>query len=222
MYTMDSEAARKADTLGGQINELGKYVGQFTQAVDITASTGTKGIALTFQARNGQKARLSLYTEKANGEKIMGFQALSAIMACLSLRGIKQVQGEYTVWNNGTRKEEKKRGAIFPDLCDKPIGLLLETEDYEKQDGTIGTRMVLRCPFQANTELTAGEILDRKTDPEMLEKLVEGLRHRPIKSKSGSAPAPAPRQAGGSGFDDMDDDVPFMDPLKSRAFCLAV
>ena len=36
------------------------------------------------------------------------------------------------------------------------------------------------------------------------------------------APAPAPRQGGSSGFDDMDDDIPFSDPMKSRAFALAV
>jgi hypothetical protein len=41
------------------------------------------------------------------------------------------------------------------------------------------------------------------------------------------APAqpPAPTRkapAGGSGFDDMDDDVPFMDPLKRRGYHLAV
>lgn len=31
-----------------------------------------------------------------------------------------------------------------------------------------------------------------------------------------------PRQAGGSGFDDMGDDVPFADPMKRRAFALSV
>lgn len=36
------------------------------------------------------------------------------------------------------------------------------------------------------------------------------------------APAAAPRQGGSSGFDDMDDDIPFADPLKRRAFCLAI
>ena len=36
------------------------------------------------------------------------------------------------------------------------------------------------------------------------------------------APAAAPRQGGSSGFDDMDDDIPFNDPLKRRAFCLAI
>lgn len=36
------------------------------------------------------------------------------------------------------------------------------------------------------------------------------------------APAPAPRQAGGSGFDDMSDDIPFSDPMKRRAFALSI
>lgn len=34
--------------------------------------------------------------------------------------------------------------------------------------------------------------------------------------------APEPRQGGSSGFDDMDDDLPFNDPMKRRAFALAV
>ena len=34
------------------------------------------------------------------------------------------------------------------------------------------------------------------------------------------AAAPAPRAA--SGFEDMSDDIPFADPMASRAFCMAV
>ncbi|GHC72888.1 single-stranded DNA-binding protein [Pseudorhodoferax aquiterrae] len=37
-----------------------------------------------------------------------------------------------------------------------------------------------------------------------------------------AAPAPAPRQGGSSGFDDMDDDIPFADPLARRGLHLAV
>ena len=36
------------------------------------------------------------------------------------------------------------------------------------------------------------------------------------------APAPAPRAGGSSGFDDMDDDVPFADPLARRGLHLAL
>lgn len=208
MYALDPQSARKADASGSTINELGKYVGVFTQAVDITAGTGTKGISFVFKSDAGQRAKLSLYTMKKDGEKIMGFQVLSAIMTCLQLRGIEPKRGQYLQWNNETREEEAKVGDLFPDICNKPIGLLLETEDYEGQDGKLRTRMVLRAAFQAKTELTASEILDKKTVPERLGFMVSSLRHRPLK-KQHTGNRPAAQSQGGSGFDDMDDDIPF-------------
>ena len=208
MYALDTQAARKADSTGSQINEIGKYVGTITQAVDVTASTGTKGIALTFQSNQGQKTRVSIYTQKSNGDKLSGFQTLMALMTCLSLKNISPKPGTYTNWNNETKKEDQVQGQVFPDLCGKPVGILLETEDYTKNDGGIGTRMVLKGVFQANTELTASEILDRKTQPEQLAKMVLALRHRPVKATASRQHAHAPAHSG-SGFDDMDSDIPF-------------
>lgn len=205
MYALDPKAARKADQTGNRITEIGKYVGTFTQAEDITASTGTKGVALRFDS-NGQQANLSLYTKKADGTEIMGLQALMAIMTCLRLRNIQPQAGTVKHWDNDTKQEVTKQAKVFPDLCNKPIGLLLETEDYTKQDSSLGTRMVIAGIFQADTELTASEILDQKTTPEQLEKMIARLRHRPV--KGAKAPAAAAKPAG-SGFDDMDDDIPF-------------
>lgn len=206
MYALDTKAAQKADQTGNRINTLGKYVGTFTQAEDITAGTGTKGIALRFES-NGQQASLSLYTKKANGETIMGFDVLMAIMTCLALRNIEPKQGTVKAWDYDTSTEVVKQATVFPDLCGKPIGLLLETEDYLKKDQSTGTRMVIAGIFQAKTELMATEILERKTTPLMLPKMVERLHHRPLKAaKATAGTRPA---AQGSGFDDMDDSIPF-------------
>jgi len=208
MYALDTTAAKKADQTSSRITELGKYVGKFTQAEDITAGTGTKGIALRFEA-NGQSANLSIYTQKANGEQIMGFQVLMAIMTCLQLRNIEPKPGVVKHWDNDARQEVEHKAQVFNELCGKEIGLLLETEDYAKQNGGgTGTRMVIAGVFQAKTELTASEILDRKTVPEHLAKMVARLRHRPAK---GAAAAPARQTSSGapSGFDDMDSDIPF-------------
>ena len=41
------------------------------------------------------------------------------------------------------------------------------------------------------------------------------------RSSRAPAPAPAPRQSGGSGFDDMSDDIPFA-PMGKGAVCLAM
>lgn len=204
MYALDTKAAQKADQTGNRISEIGKYVGTFTQAEDITAGTGTKGIALRFDV-NGQTANLSLYTKKANGETIMGFDVLMAIMTCMKLRNIEPKDGTVKFWDRDTNAEAQRAARVFPDLCGKPIGLLLETEGYYKNDGSVGTKMVIANVFQAGTELTASEILDRKTTPEMLHKLVARLHHRPAK-----AAKTQPTQAHqGSGFDDLDDSIPF-------------
>jgi hypothetical protein len=208
MYNLDPNAARKADQTGNRISELGKYVGQFTQAEDITASTGTKGVALRFKS-NGQEANLSLYTTKADGTQIMGYQALMAIMTCMQLRGLSPKAGTVQAWDNDAKKEFTKQAQVFPELCSKDIGLLLETEEYAKKTGGIGTRMVIAGIFQAKTELTASEILDHKTTPEQLGKMVARLRHRPVKADRHSSAAPSAHDGGGSGFDDMDDEIPF-------------
>lgn len=209
MYSLDITAARKADNIGGSIREIGKYIGVFTQAVDIVASSGTRGIAFDFDS-NGQKARLSLYTVMADGKHIMGYDTLMAIMACLECRVIKPVDGQVKSWDYDTNSQVVKPGKIFPDLCNKPIGLLLETEDYINKSGEVKTRMVMKGVFQAKTELTATEILDRKTLPEQLPRMVAALRHHPVKGAKHAAPrAAAPTAAAGSGFDDMDDEIPF-------------
>ena len=47
MYSLEkngAEAARKSDTGGGSIKELGKYIGSFTQAVDLDTKKGGKGM----------------------------------------------------------------------------------------------------------------------------------------------------------------------------------
>ena len=206
MYALDTKSARKADQTGQFLNEIGKYVGKFTQAEDLKASSGTRGIGFRFES-NGQRANLSLYTVKSDGTKLMGHDALMAIMTCMGLRNIEPKPGSVLAWDNEAKAEVSRQATVFPDLCTKEIGLLLETEDYIKQNGDTGTRMVIAGIFQAGTELTASEILDKKTKPEQLGKMVARLRHRPVRAAKGTPAAATAKPT--SGFDDMDDDIPF-------------
>lgn len=208
MYDLDVNSARKADTSGASIREIGKYIGEFTQAKEIISKkTGTKGIEFAFKSTSGQKANLSIYTVSAAGEKYQGYDALMAIMTCMGLRNIKPVEGMVTRYDYDQKKDVQEKGKLFPDLH-KPIGILLETEDYAKQDGSVGTRMVLKNVFRASDEFTASEILDRKTSPELLPKFVTGLHHRQLKGAARQAQhdsgIPDDRFPGVDG-----DDIPF-------------
>lgn len=52
---------------------------------------------------------------------------------------------------------------------------------------------------------------------------LQGKREQTQQAPEPRAAAPAPRQGGASGFDDMgSDDIPFADPMKNRAFSLAI
>lgn len=194
MYQLDVQAARHADTAGATIKEIGKYVGEFIQAKDVVTKKGGRGIEFIFKSQSGQKANLAIYTTGPNGDRYQGYDALMAIMTCLQLRGIKPAPGKVTRYDYDSKQEVVEDGTVFPDLH-KPIGVLLETEDYEKKDGSIGTRMVLKNVFQPSTELTASEILDKKTQPVLLAKMVDGLRHRPLKGTK------APNTRNDDGFD---------------------
>lgn len=208
MYALNNEtaqAARKAEQRTSFIDEKGKYVGKFTRAEDITASSGTRGIAFTFETNEGQKSNFSIYTIKSNGEKLGDYGTLMAAMTVLGVRDIKPAQVVSTVWDKEVGGNVQKTLTQFPELLNKPIGILLAMEEYEKRDGGgTGWSARLNAVFQADTELTAAEILDRKTSPQKLALLVAALRDRPLKklaTQQSYVPAPANDQF-------LDDDLP--------------
>ena len=217
MYKLDKSAALAADAGGATIKEMGKYVGEITQARElISPRSGAQGIGFAFKSTSGQKANLDIYTMSQSGDHYQGYDLVNAMMTCMGLRGVAPVHGVATKYDFDQRKDVEIECNIFPDLC-KPIGVLLETEDYVKNNGSTATRIVLKGVFQASTELTATEIWDRKTEPLMLPRMVAALKHKPLKADQVAPPsAPAPSDSvppaghpAASGFEQMDDDIPF-------------
>lgn len=213
MYDLDPQAAKQADQTGKFIKETGKYIGRFTKAEDLTASTGTKGISFTFESDEKQTATFSIYTMRANGEKLYDYQKLMAIMACMRLRKVSNpVKGMATKYDFDQKKDVHYETQLLMDLMNKPIGLLLQSCEYEKQKdriptGEYGWKLEIQGAFDAATELTASEILSGKTKPELLANMVMHLSDRPLKNKGGQRSS-APASSGGS-MDDLDDSIPF-------------
>jgi len=219
MYQLDQNAAREADSFGAYLTETGKYIGTFTRAEKlISKNKGTHGIGFTFDC-GGQTSRFDIWTMDAHNKHLSGFNAINAIMTCLSLRGIKPTPGKVERYNWDTQQKETVQAEVFPDLVGKHIGLVLQKTEYEKMrngslTGETGWRLELVAPFRAADEFTSSEILDRKTKPEKLAAIVAILKDRPLKKRSQHTPSndssmPSDHPAGGSGFDDMDNDSPF-------------
>jgi len=216
MYTLNTQAAIKADTIGAYINETGKYVGEFLRAEQlVSAGKGTKGIGFTFKADDGRESRFDIWTHKGNGEELSGLNQVNAIMVCLQVRQMAPVTHNVKKWDPQANAEAIMPAQCFVELMRKPIGLLLRSEEYEKMadgmaTGDTGWRMGVFAIFQAGTELMASEILSRKTKPEQLAKVTEMLADKPLKKRAGSHGRSGTQNNGTPPESiQFDDDIPF-------------
>lgn len=208
MYQLNPKLARQGDVRSGKyISEIGKYKGVFTIAEKVVSNEkGTHGVRFTFRSDEEQLANFDIWTKSASGEEYFGLNQLNALMTCMRIKSIQPAEGIIKRWDSIAKQEVPYTGQIFSDLMNKPIGILFETEDFEKKDGAILTKVAFAGCFEAGSELIATEILDKAIHPERLSHLVSLLKHRPLKKKKGPA---APTDNGFSVPDYFnDDDIP--------------
>lgn len=209
-YTLDTTQAKAADSISSSIRETGKYVGVLTRAEAITSTKGTKGLGLSLKSDDGSTADyLDLYTHRADGEPLSSLKTVNAILACLKIRGIKEGQISFEKWNKEAKQRERVSGPGYPDLMGKRIGFLLRKEIETDDQGHDRERIAIFAVFQAESELTATEVLDQKTKPERLEKMFDALMLKPVYDKR-KATAQTTRASQSTGEDwTQDNDIPF-------------
>jgi hypothetical protein len=209
-YTLNANNA-KAVGVAARIDQLGAYVGTFTRAEALSSDKGTQGVEFSFKSNEGQSADyLTLWTINNQGADLYGRKVLDALMVCMRVRGIAAKQAKIKKWDAQRGAEVEVLAQIFPELMNKPIGLLLVREEYEKDDGTTAWKMVIVGAFDPGTHQTPREILENVQQPEQLKGMISALRDRPLRKKSGQGGSQG--QGGGRpapNFADMDDDIPF-------------
>jgi len=204
MLTLDPKSASSADNIASNIRETGKYIGVFTRAEKLLSKNGTQGVGLSFKSDDGQTADyLDLYIQNAAGEDLPSLKTVNAIMACLGLRTADEGNVSFEKWNKAAGAREKVNAIGYPDFMNKKIGLLLQKELYSDQNGEDRERVTIYGVFNAGNELTASEILSRKTTPEKLPQILQTLMTRPVRDTRSKPAKPA---GGGS---DLPDDFYF-------------
>jgi len=214
-YQLDESAAKQADG-GNFITRTGKYIGTFTKAEHVITDKGTVGVAFDFKTEQEEQASFTLYTRRDDGSTIFGYNQLQAIMGCLRLKQLTEPKNKTAnVWDKTENKRVDKPVLQFLELLDKPIGLLIQMEEYQAGDGSFKWRPNLSHAFCATTELMASEILEGKEQPERLEKCIQKLEDKPFKDKDKPAPfnAPKPRPQPQNELNpppsNYDSDIPF-------------
>lgn len=197
-YDYDPDAAGKADDVASRIDTSGAYKGQFKLVHAMTSSKGTEGLHFEFQSPGGGSASFDVYTRKEDGTPTFGNNQVQAMMTILGLRGLKSQPGKFEAWDNDEGKRVETDGEVFPELCGKEIGLVLQKEKYTKNNGQEGFRMNLYGIFDAGSMLTASEIKEKKVKGEKLEKMLRSLKDKDSR-KPVAAETPQPSVGGVEG-----------------------
>jgi hypothetical protein len=150
-----------------------------------------------------------VYTVKADGTKLRGFDLVQAIMGCLRLRSADEGEINFEHWSASERKMVPAKAPGYPGMMGKKIGLILQQElQTNNNTGADVKKLNIVVPFEAATGLVVSEILDGKTKAEKADTIVRLLKPVRDSRKSGSTAArPASAPAGGSAA--FDDDIPF-------------
>lgn len=206
---LDTNEAKKADRLNPAIRESGKYTGVITRAEKLLSKKGTIGLGISFKTDDGQTANyLDLYTVNAKGESLPSNGTVNAILACTRTKEAPEGSITFDAWDSETKKEVKKTVNGYPTLMGKRIGFLLQRElSTNEENGKENDRVVIFGVFEADSNFTATEILNKATKAETLEKMHASLMNKPIHDRRTNAKLTTPSNT--SNFDDFADDIPF-------------
>jgi hypothetical protein len=210
-FNLDQQAAREANTGGKRITETGKYKGTIVVAFYEKNDKGTESMNIMFKSDAGQEAGpLNIYTHNGQGSALAGYKLVNAIMTCCRVKSLTPVAAPVQLYDFNSQSAVTKQKEIYKELTGRPIGLVLQQEEYQKQDQSIGERMVISAPFEAGSELMAMEILDKRTVPEQLGKYMGWIGKNPVRRlRKQQAPTAAAYAAQAPITNDFDDDIPF-------------
>ena len=216
-YNLDPNAAKQADQFSSRIEHTGKYLGVFTRAEPVTSKNNAQGIDFSFKSASGESSDyLTIWTHGRDGAALRGLNLVMAIMTCLRVKTLTATLGEVEKYNSDTKERGKVIVPLYKEMMNKPIGLLIQMEEYPKTAGGTGWKPSIFSAFDKD-EFVATEILNKSVKPEILPKMVAALKDRPLKAAPAKAFDPSSTYAhpeGGGGFSDFIDDIPFMDPYK--------
>lgn len=211
--TLNANEARKADNFSTVIRESGKYIGTITRAQKLLSERKTEGVGFSFKTEDGASANyLDLYTVKSDGTKLFGQNLVQSVLCCTRIKNADEGPITFEVWDRDERKMVQTTETGYPALMGKKIGLVLQRElATHSITGADTDRLQIVGVFEAATGLTSTEILDGKTKPERIDRVVRMVEANPVRdSRKKSAAAPA-RVASAPPTDSapFDDDIPF-------------
>jgi hypothetical protein len=212
MLTLNPNSAKAADVINSAIKVSGKYIGTITRAEALKSKNGNEGVGISFKTDGGETADyLDLYIGETDGKSWGGNNTVNAILCCLKLKQAPTGKVKIERWDADAKARVEVVVDGFPDIQGKKIGFLLKQEltTYKGKDQT---KLNIFGVFNAESELTASEILAQATKPEKLAKMVQSLSANPVKdtrTKGSSTQSESHENPGHGMSDQFDESIQF-------------
>lgn len=215
-YTLNQKAARAGSGLPSNHLMEGLHDVKITQAYEIISNGQTKGVHLDLISSDQKEGKITLWTQKANGEDVFGINQLNAIMALVEVHAINEQPGKIKVYDYDTKQTVVQAANIYPELMGKYLKIILHKATYQNQIGQLKAKYELSSALHIKTSQTASEFLDQKEAVSYGKILDYALK----RSEAATAELDSYQQQSNTGNHqanqqqqnvdiDLDDDIPF-------------
>lgn len=227
MYSLPKTAAEiKANVEKAYSKPMSKNItesGKYNLMIDVAIWTdfgGWKGLELHFIDENEQKTCISLTYEDKDGKRFFGADTLDSIMVTTGVKNLTAAPDSYVMWSKVEQSFTEQDVNGCPELKGKWVTGLLQAQldAYNGNDGVRETQgMRIYGIYQAKTELSANEIMDKVTIANDVHEALANLEKTPLfitkrhKTLMGAKPVQQSTGYGSAGkaTEDLDDDLPF-------------
>lgn len=176
-YEMDQSAAVKAES--GRMDTTGGYICKIVKAeATVSEGKGTRGIVFGVVSSSGEDAEFTLWTKKADGTTIFGFNQLQSIMVLTGVKSMRGIKGTVTRWDQVAGQRIDMPGTVYPELIGKKVGLMMQKELYTKNSGGEGFRMNMVGAYHPETMHTCTELKSGVARAEKAMKMIEKLKDK--------------------------------------------
>jgi hypothetical protein len=197
------------------IKESGAYVGKFEMVMIEAYPSGAQCLKFDFKTADDRKASFKIFFMDKAGNETFGaksIQALAYLLKCGT--EFDFVEKMVDCWDSTSSSMKPKLCKVFDCFLNREIGIIVQKELTHSDKNPNGyENLNFLSFFDPMTNMTASELVGKKTAPEVYKKRMAFLEQNPVKDSrknqnQGSVPAP-PAARGSQQADDLDDDIPF-------------
>lgn len=193
-FNYSAEAVQKAEG-GSYINRTGEYICLVGQASTYETQGGAQMVRLVLKDQvTAGVCQADLCVVSKEGKETFGMGIFNALQKIVGAEKAEAVAGKvYSIFD----PKNPEDGFRIPSVEKKLVGVVLQRENYFKQDGKPAHRMNIVCFFDPTTRKTASEI-ERGAEARRVDSL------KTLKDKDRAAVTQAKTTEVPAGYDDTD------------------